>query len=343
MATRPMAARPAPAGTTEPVELVVVGLPGSGKTAVGRRVAARHDAAFVDLDEEIERVAGLRIPEIFEAEGEAGFRRRERAAIEGLGAVDEGPALTRVIAPGGGAIVDPRNRWRLFRGRRVIWLDVRPEVAAQRLRRSPNVRPLVVGRDPLGAVRELGSARGRFYAAGTRIPGVAELAAVVGGVDELLATPASAGTVLLRAETKIGRLVIGTGVLAAEVAGALRDLEARRAILVSEPGAWAAVGSRLAGDLASAGLPVERLLLPQGEAAKRLAVIEDAARELARLRVERREPIVAIGGGALGDAAGFLAATYLRGVPFIQVPTTLVAQIDSSIGGKTGVGLPEGK
>ena len=86
-----------------------------------------------------------------------------------------------------------------------------------------------------------------------------------------------------------------------------------------------------------------RLLLPQGEAAKRLSVIEDAARQLARLRVERREPIVAVGGGALGDAAGFLAATYLRGIPFIQVPTTLVAQIDSSIGGKTGVDLPEGK
>ena len=87
-----------------------------------------------------------------------------------------------------------------------------------------------------------------------------------------------------------------------------------------------------------------RSLLPQGEAAKRLAVVEDAAaRELAGLRAERGEPLVAIGGGALGDAAGFLAATWLRGVPFIQVPTTLVAQIDSSIGGKTGVDLPEGK
>ena len=84
-------------------------------------------------------------------------------------------------------------------------------------------------------------------------------------------------------------------------------------------------------------------MLPQGEAAKRLAVIEEAAGELAALRVERGEPLVAIGGGALGDAAGFLAASWLRGVPFIQVPTTLVAQIDSSIGGKTGVDLPEGK
>jgi 3-dehydroquinate synthase len=84
-------------------------------------------------------------------------------------------------------------------------------------------------------------------------------------------------------------------------------------------------------------------MLPQGEAAKRLAVLETAASELARLRVERNEPLVAVGGGALGDAAGFLAATYLRGVPVIHVPTTLVAQIDSAIGGKTAVDLPEGK
>ncbi|HEX2626069.1 MAG TPA: bifunctional shikimate kinase/3-dehydroquinate synthase [Candidatus Limnocylindrales bacterium] len=325
------------------MELVVVGLPGSGKTAVGRRVAARHDAAFVDLDEEIERVAGLRIPEIFEAEGEAGFRRRERAAIEALGAVDQSPVLTRVIAPGGGAIVDPRNRWRLFRGRRVAWLDVRTEVLAQRLRRSPNVRPLIAGRDPMGAIRELNAARAPFYQAGSRVVGVAEMSSVIAAVDDMTREPAVAGTVLLRSESRLGRMVIGDGILARELAAALRDLEARRAILVSEPGAWAAVGQQLASELAATGLGVEHVLLPQGEDAKRLSVIETAANELARLRVERREPIVAVGGGALGDAAGFLAATYLRGVPCIQAPTTLVAQIDSSIGGKTGVDLAAGK
>ena len=328
---------------TTDVELVVVGLPGSGKTAIGRRVAARRDATFVDLDEQIEREAGMRIPDVFASEGEAGFRRRERAAIEALGPPDAGPKLTRVIAPGGGAILDPRNRWRLFRGRRVAWLDVRPEVLAQRLRRSPNVRPLVAGRDPLGTIRELGGARARFYAAGTRIGGVAEITSVVASVDELVGTPASADTVLLRAETRLGRLVIGAGILAHEVAAALSALEARRAILVTEPGAWDAVGARIADSLTRGGLSVQKVLLPEGEAAKRLSVIEDAARGLARLRVERGEPIVAIGGGALGDAAGFLAATYLRGVPYMQVPTTLLAQIDSSIGGKTGVDLPEGK
>ena len=123
----------------------------------------------------------------------------------------------------------------------------------------------------------------------------------------------------------------------------LTELKARRAILVSEPGAWDAFGLGIATALRVAGWTVETILLPQGEDAKRLSVVEGAARDLVRLRVERSEPLVAIGGGALGDAAGFLAATYLRGVPLIHVPTTLVAQIDSSIGGKTGVDLPEGK
>jgi len=100
------------------VDVVIVGLPGSGKSAVGRRLAARHGAPFVDVDQAIERAAGASIPEIFAAEGEAGFRARERAAIAALGPPGEGRGITRVIAPGGGSVVDPRNRWHLFRGRR---------------------------------------------------------------------------------------------------------------------------------------------------------------------------------------------------------------------------------
>ena len=319
-----------------------MGLPGSGKSAVGRRIAARHGATFMDLDDEIEAQSGRTISEIFADEGEAGFRRRERAVVASLGPADTGAKLRRVISPGGGAVVDPRNRWLLFRGRRVAWLDVRPEVLAQRLRRSPVVRPLVQGPDPLSRIRALAAARERHYSAGTRINGVAEVASVVSQVDQLLGAP-TAGTTLLHAHTPIGEIVIGEGMAAGALDGALRRLNARRAVLVSEPGAWDAAGERVAEDLRAAGWTVETVLLPAGEDAKRLSVIEDAARALARLRVERREPLVAIGGGALGDPAGFLAAAYLRGVPWIGVPTTLVAQVDSSIGGKTGVDLPEGK
>jgi shikimate kinase/3-dehydroquinate synthase len=325
------------------MDLVLVGLPGSGKSAIGRRIASRRGATFVDLDEQVEHAAGRSIAEIFAEDGEAAFRRLERAAVAALGPPDTGPGVRRVIAPGGGAILDPRTRWALYRGRLAVWLDARPEVLAQRLRRSPSVRPLVQGGDPLGRIRALGAARERFYSPAIRVNGVAELATVVAEVERLIAAGRGGSTTLLRATTKIGEIVLGDGIAAEAIDGALRRLEAQRAVIVSEPGAFDAFGETVAAGLRDRGWPIEVVLLPTGEAAKRLTVIEHAARELARLRVERREPLIAIGGGALGDPAGFLAATYLRGVPWIGVPTTLVAQVDSGVGGKTGVDLPEGK
>ncbi len=330
------------------MDVVLVGLPGSGKTAVARRLARRHEAELVDLDEVVEREAGARIPEIFAEEGEAGFRARERAAIEAIPPPDPQPMVRRVVASGGGAVVDPRNRWRLYRGRLPIWLDVRPEVLVQRLRRSHNVRPLVASSpDPLAAVQRLRSARERFYAAAVRVEAVAAPGSVLERIDQAAEAWAAAAvprpTILLDGATTGGRLIIGDGVAADGIERALQQLGAGRALLVSEPGAWHHAGEPIRRVLERRGRTVEVVLLPQGEAAKRLDVIEEASRDLVRLRVERGEPLVAIGGGALGDAAGFLAAVWLRGVPIVHVPTTLVAQIDSSIGGKTAVDLPEGK
>lgn len=336
------------------MDVVLVGLSGSGKSVIGRRLAALHGAAFVDLDDAIEARAGRSIPDIFADHGEAAFRALEREVIAGLGPPDPSPGVGRVISTGGGAVVDPRNRWRLYRGRLPVWIDGRVEVLAARLRRSRHVRPLVAGsRDPVKALRALLAERERFYAPAIRVDGTAGVGPVIRRIERAIAERlegadrgghASPGpTPLLDARTRIGRIVLGEGVAAPLLDDVLRGLRARRAILVSEPGAWAAVGQAIAGELRAAGWTVEPLLLPRGEAAKRLAVIGRAARRLAALRVERGEPLVAIGGGALGDAAGFLAAIWLRGVPVVHVPTTLVAQIDSSIGGKVAVDLPEAK
>src|SRR5215210_1129616 len=179
-------APPAPsaqAATTSAVDVVLIGLPGSGKSAVGRRLAHRHDAQFVDLDDAIERAAGQTIPEIFADQGEGAFRSYERAAVEDLGPAGPDPRIRRVVATGGGAVVDPRNRWSLYRGRLAVWLDGRPEVLAQRLRRSPNVRPLVAGRDPIGVIRSLARDRERFYAAAPRLNSAAELMTLVERID----------------------------------------------------------------------------------------------------------------------------------------------------------------
>ena len=166
------------------MDVVLVGLPGSGKSVVGRRLAGRHAAAFIDLDERIESGVGRTIPQIFEEDGEAAFRALERAAIADLGPADPATEVRRVISTGGGAVVDPRNRWALYRGRTSVWLDGRPEVLAQRLRRSPHVRPLVTARDPIGTLRELGARRERYYAAATiHHAGVGEVQGVVDVVE----------------------------------------------------------------------------------------------------------------------------------------------------------------
>src|SRR6478752_1060110 len=238
------------------MDIILIGLPGSGKSVVGKRLAHRHGAEFIDLDERIERADGRPIPEIFAEDGEAAFRSMERHAVDDLGPADEGEAVRRVVATGGGAVVDPRNRWSLYRGRLTVWLDGRPEILAQRLRRSPHVRPLVQGRDPIGAMRDLAARRERFYAAARiRSAGVAEVSQVVERIEERLAAirpdgPASSAgletTILLDASTPIGRIWLGDGIAAEGVHRALCRLEATRAIVVTEPGVWAAVGGRFA-------------------------------------------------------------------------------------------------
>ncbi|MFI5255162.1 MAG: iron-containing alcohol dehydrogenase, partial [Candidatus Limnocylindrales bacterium] len=207
----------------------------------------------------------------------------------------------------------------------------------------PVVRPLVAGREPLSAVRDLLAARRRFYGAVESVDGSGRIEDVAGRLAARLERPAPEGTRLMLAETRVGRLDLGYGHAARGAVEALAGLGARRATLASEPEAWRRHGERLAGALAGAGVEVLPLLLPRGERAKTLRAWEAALRELARRRMERGEPIVAIGGGALGDAAGFLAATWLRGVPLVAVPTTLLGQIDAAIGGKTALDLPEGK
>ena len=276
------------------MDVVLVGLPGSGKSVVGRRLASRHGASFIDLDERIESAAGRTIPEIFEEDGEPAFRALERAAIADLGPADPAPEVRRVIATGGGAVVDPRNRWALYprpdqRLARRPARGPRPAAAPLAARPAARQRPRPDRRDPRPRVATRAVLRGGDDPPGRRRP--RSTASSTRSTSALGARwrprPIAARPCSGRPRRSAGSCS-ATGSPPRRVAAELDALRARRAILVSEPGAWAAVGERLAAGLA-ATRPRRRprSCCPQGEAAKRLSVVETAARELAAMRVER--------------------------------------------------------
>ncbi|MHB8148830.1 MAG: 3-dehydroquinate synthase [Desulfobulbia bacterium] len=138
-------------------------------------------------------------------------------------------------------------------------------------------------------------------------------------------------------------IMIENGILASIGADLKQRGIAKRYVVVADSHVAGILGGRLMDSLAAAGISAELITFPRGEASKHLATVAELASRLAQLGVDRKDALIALGGGVTGDITGFLAAIYMRGIPFIQIPTTLLAQVDSSVGGKTGVDIPEGK
>lgn len=138
-------------------------------------------------------------------------------------------------------------------------------------------------------------------------------------------------------------IMVGAGLLR-EVGRDLRQRAvAKRYVVIADDRVAALYGKTLIDSLTGNGISCDLLTFPRGEASKNMATIARLASSLAQLGVDRKDCLVALGGGVTGDITGFVAAIYMRGIPFVQVPTTLLAQVDSSVGGKTGVDIPEGK
>lgn len=136
---------------------------------------------------------------------------------------------------------------------------------------------------------------------------------------------------------------IGSRTLAAAGPAIAKAVKARHAVVVTVPGVGRRYGAVLCASLAAAGMRVDRITVPDGDSSKNLDQARELYDRLLQAGADRNSVLVALGGGVVGDLTGFAAATYLRGVPFVQVPTTLLAMVDSSIGGKVGVNLPQGK
>jgi shikimate kinase/3-dehydroquinate synthase len=319
--------------------IVLVGLMGAGKTSIGRRLATRLGLPFRDADAEIELAAGLTVSELFARFGEAAFRDGERRVVQRL---LSGPPI--VLATGGGAFMDPQTRAAVRRSAVCVWLRCPLPVLVQRVSGRSH-RPLLADVDPAERLAELARARHPLYAEADIVIDCEEESPDVTTTEVLAALTAWRApdrlTVALSRTTY--DVVVGENLLARAGALLAPVLPQKRCVVVTDTNVAALHLPALRAGLAEAGFIVHELVVPPGEASKSLTSFADLAERVLALGIERRTAILALGGGVVGDLAGFTAATLLRGLPFVQVPTTLLAQVDSSVGGKTGVNTSAGK
>jgi len=328
-----------PAISAERKSIVLVGLMGAGKTAIGKRLAAHLRLPFLDADQEIERAAGSTIAEIFARHGEAAFRLGEKRVIQRL--LANGPI---VLAPGGGAFMDPETR-ALIRDRAVsIWLRCPLPVLLNRVQGRSH-RPLLNGGNAAEILERLSLERAPIYAEADIIIDGSEDPPQVTMLN--VAAALSAHQPARRVRVSLAQsgydVVIGPGLLTR--AGMLLTpvLPQKRCVIVSDETVAALHLATLRRSLDDSGIRYGEIVVAPGEATKCVEVWNQVVEALLAEKVDRHTTVVALGGGVIGDLAGFAAAATLRGLPFVQIPTTLLAQVDSSVGGKTGINSPYGK
>jgi shikimate kinase/3-dehydroquinate synthase len=319
--------------------IVLVGLMGAGKTSIGRRLAARLGLPFRDADAEIELAAGCTVPELFSRYGERAFRDGERRVIRRLLAGDP-----LVLAFGGGAFMDKETRTAARAEAVSVWLRCPLNTLVRRVSGRDH-RPLLADGDPSDILQRLIDQRYPIYAEADVIIDCGEESpdsTTSKVLDALLAwqPPRRLSVVLPSTSYDV---VIGDALLARAGALLAPVLPQKRAVVVTDATVAELHLPALQRGLDATGIAMQHIVVPVGEASKNLQSYLSVVDQLLEARVERRTTVIALGGGVVGDLAGFAAATTLRGLPFVQIPTTLLSQVDSSVGGKTGVNTPRGK
>ncbi len=330
--------------------IVLVGMMGAGKTSVGRRLAQRLGLPFVDADAEIEAGARMTIPEIFERFGEPYFRDGERKVIARL--LDEGQ---KVLATGGGAFMNAATRERIAGAGVSVWLKPEFEVLLRRVRKRSN-RPLLQTADPETTLRRLLEERSPTYALADITvesregPHEATVDAIVGALRRRIEAESAAlargpgvREVPVALAERSYKILIGEGLIAAAGAHISEFAPGARCAVVTDETVAGLHLDALLKSLDAAGLASSVIVCPPGEATKSYAEFARVSDALIGAHIERRDLVVALGGGVIGDLAGFCAASLRRGVKLVQIPTTLLAQVDSSVGGKTAINSPLGK
>lgn len=333
--------------------IAIIGFSATGKTVVAQKVAERLNWTFIDTDDEIVKQSGKAIPEIFRQDGEKKFRQLESQVLNKACHQEH-----RVIASGGGAIIDSKNRNLLLQTSVVICLEARPETIYQRLLHdtrysaNPVVRPLLEGAKPLELIKLLKTERQPYY----------DIADWTVRTDNLTIDEASGEVIRgwqyinrskkpdeadlacsVQTPTAEYPVFVGWGILDKLGEKVKQAGLSGGANIISDDIVFPIYGHKVREALEKSGFDVNSFVVPAGEASKNISQAIKIYDYLIEHRVERNDMIVALGGGMIGDLAGFVAATFLRGLPWLQVPTSLIAMTDASIGGKVAVDHPRGK
>lgn len=314
--------------------IVLVGFMGSGKTTVGRALAERLGVDFVDTDTVVEAGAGMPVAEIFTRGGERDFRARELDAARRV--VDEGTA--GVVALGGGAPAQDEIRTLLARsGATVVHLSVSLDEARRRIG-DDSARPMLQSRD----VADLFAERSPVYEEVAHFGVDVDDRSPENVADAIARRARHAFPIAVRTPGGAYTVHVGEGIAAraAELTPGIERIE--QALIVTH----AHLGDHVApvrDALRDAGVALSIAEVPDGERAKSLDVAAGLWDQAAEIALHRGDLVVGIGGGAVTDLAGFVASTFNRGIAVLHVPTTLLAQVDAAIGGKTGINLGAGK
>ncbi|MDB5027295.1 MAG: 3-dehydroquinate synthase [Candidatus Eremiobacteraeota bacterium] len=311
--------------------IYLCGPSGAGKSTVAPLLAALRELQAVDVDAAVEAIDGRPIAQIVAEDGEPAFRTAERAVIAGL--ARGGGA---VVALGGGALEDEANRDAVEASGITVFLDASLATCEERTAFEPGTRPLL--REPGALARIHAARRPRYLNAAVRVvidglaPGAAAAAVDAALRDERVVHVATA---------KPYDVAIGPHVLD-ELGSRARPLPGGRAVVVTDE-RTERTGRRVAHAYEAAGIAVTLLPVRADESLKALDSIGALYEAFVAAGLDRRGVVVGVGGGTIGDAVGFAAATFQRGVPFVAVPTTLLSAVDAAIGGKTAINLPGGK
>ncbi len=316
--------------------IFLYGPPGSGKSTLGRGLAEALGLPFADLDASIVKAARKTIPEIFAQSGEVGFRNRETEALRQVCA--EPPA---VVALGGGALLAEANRALAEGSGRIICLRATAETLTARTASQPGTRPLLAA-DEASPEEKLAALLERRRPHYDAFP------------LQLAVTNALPGTHLRKLQALLGAyrvsgmgepydVRVATGLLARVGALLAARVTPGAALVVADTATAPLYAETVMGALRAAGFTTALATLPAGETHKTLATVQTIWQAAQAAEIDRGGLFVALGGGVVGDLTGFAAATWLRGVRWAVLPTTLLSMVDSSLGGKTGADLPEGK